>query len=179
MRRALSLHPDSRAPAVRRVEVEVARPRASALLLRYIVSGDMAALALPAVTAPARTDELWRHTCFEVFLRPSASALYYEFNFAPSTQWAGYRFDSYRSGMRATEVVGAPRIEVERAAERFALQVTLHWNQSSELARAEPWRLGLSAVLEAVDGGKSYWAVAHPPGQPDFHHADCFALELQ
>ena len=24
----------------------------------------------------------------------------------------------------------------------------------------------------------SYWALAHPPGKPDFHHPDCFALEL-
>ena len=40
------------------------------------------------------------------------------------------------------------------------------------------WRLGLSAVIEDTSGGKSYWALAHPPGKPDFHHADCFALEL-
>ena len=40
------------------------------------------------------------------------------------------------------------------------------------------WRLGLSAVIEEADGTKSYWALAHPPGSPDFHHADCFVVEL-
>ena len=40
------------------------------------------------------------------------------------------------------------------------------------------WRLGLSAVIEDTNGHKSYWALAHPPGKPDFHHADCFAYEL-
>jgi hypothetical protein len=41
------------------------------------------------------------------------------------------------------------------------------------------WQLGLSAVLEEADGTKSYWALAHPPGdKPDFHHADCFAAQL-
>jgi hypothetical protein len=34
-------------------------------------------------------------------------------------------------------------------------------------------------VLEENDGGKSYWALAHSPAKPDFHHTDCFALELQ
>ena len=42
----------------------------------------------------------------------------------------------------------------------------------------QDWRLGLSAVLEEKDGTKSYWALAHPPGAPDFHHPDCFAAQL-
>ena len=33
-------------------------------------------------------------------------------------------------------------------------------------------------VIEELDGTKSYWALAHPPGKPDFHHPDCFALTL-
>ena len=39
-------------------------------------------------------------------------------------------------------------------------------------------RLGLSAVVEDADGGLSYWALRHPPGKPDFHHTDAFALQL-
>ena len=31
--------------------------------------------------------------------------------------------------------------------------------------------IGLSAILEEEDGTKSYWALAHPPDKPDFHHA--------
>ncbi len=177
---ALKLHPDSRAAAIRHVEVDVTRPRADGLVLRYIVSGNVGELALPAVTKPARADELWRHTCFEAFIRPAPGAAYYEFNFAPSTQWAAYRFDSYRMGMRAAGGIAAPLIEMEREGDSFTLQATLQWDKSSELGRAATWRLGLSAVLEAAGGGKSYWALAHPrENKPDFHHADCFALELQ
>jgi len=40
------------------------------------------------------------------------------------------------------------------------------------------WRLGLAAVIEEASGRKSYWALAHPPGKPDFHHSDCFAHEI-
>ena len=47
---------------------------------------------------------------------------------------------------------------------------------------ALPWdrtgELGISAVIEEQDGRLSYWALAHPPGKPDFHHRDCFALRL-
>ncbi len=41
------------------------------------------------------------------------------------------------------------------------------------------WKLALSAVIEETDGTKSYWALRHPPGAPDFHHPDCFALTLE
>jgi hypothetical protein len=35
-----------------------------------------------------------------------------------------------------------------------------------------------AAVLEERNSNTSYWALVHPPGAPDFHHADGFALEL-
>jgi len=33
-------------------------------------------------------------------------------------------------------------------------------------------------VIEETSGRLSYWALAHPSGKPDFHHADCFACEI-
>jgi hypothetical protein len=39
-------------------------------------------------------------------------------------------------------------------------------------------RLGLSAVIEESNGVLSYWALKHPPGNPDFHHPDAFVLEV-
>jgi hypothetical protein len=39
-------------------------------------------------------------------------------------------------------------------------------------------RLGLSAVVEDADGVLCYWALWHPPGKPDFHPTDAFALPL-
>jgi hypothetical protein len=172
LHQALRLHPDSLCAAATKIEVDIARPHPDSLILSYVVSGRISDLLMPPVAAAARTDELWRHTCFEAFVRSSADAGYYEFNFAPSTQWAAYRFDSYRSGMRIATEIGAPRIEVRSSAESYTLQAAL------ELDRLSSWRLGLSAVLEETNGRKSYWALAHPPGKADFHHADCFALEL-
>ncbi len=158
-----------------RIEVDIAREGAATLVLHYIVTGQIADLLLPPLAAPARTDELWRHTCFEVFVRASPGTAYYEFNFAPSTQWAAYRFDGYRSGMRAAADIGAPRVEVKTTPECYALQASLDLARSPRDGR---WGLGLSAVIEETSGRKSYWALAHPPGKADFHHADCFALEF-
>jgi hypothetical protein len=173
MRQTLRLHPDSLCAAATRIEVDIARPRPGSLVLSYVVSGRISDLRWPPVVAPARADELWRHTCFEAFIRPSTGSDYYEFNLSPSTQWAAYQFSGYRSGMRIAIEIAAPRIEVRSNAESYTLQAALELDGLSL-----PWRIGLSAVLEETNGRKSYWALAHPPGKADFHHADCFALEL-
>ena len=178
MHRVLNLHPDSICTAVARIEVEVAHPRPGGLVLCYIVTGKMSDLRMPPVTAPTRTDELWRHTCFEAFVRASPNAAYYELNFAPSTQWAAYRFSGYRSGMGVASEMSAPGFEVESNGECYRLKVSAELDRLSGLPGDAAWRLGLSAVIEETSGRKSYWALAHPSGKADFHHPDCFALEL-
>lgn len=169
MRLALTLHPDFASDAVTGVEVEAER-LGNALSLRYRVSGDISAVVLAPPALPERADELWKHTCFEAFLR-SVGEAYYEFNFSPSTRWATYAFDGYRDGMKNADII-RPEIEIRVDAGLLELAVEL------ELSVDLPWQLALSAVIEEKAGRKSYWALAHPPGKADFHHPDSFVCEL-
>jgi hypothetical protein len=177
MRQTLRLHPNSSCFAVTQIEVEVARPHARSLVFAYLMAGRISDLAMPPTAAATRADELWRHTCFEAFVAVPPSAAYYEFNFAPSTQWAAYRFSGYRSGMRVATEIDAPEILVESSSKRYVLQASLELDRAL-LSQASTLRLGLSAVIEETSGHRSYWALAHPPGNADFHHSDCFALEV-
>ncbi|MFZ5617789.1 MAG: DOMON-like domain-containing protein [Pseudomonadota bacterium] len=171
-------HPQSRFATALRVGAEVEFAPEGRLSLRYFISGDVGAIRLPAPAASARTDELWRTTCFEAFLRPEPGEAYCEFNFAPSTQWAAYRFDRYREGMRRAEEVGPPSIIFSADPSRLELHAAIDLGELPVAPHDAIWRLGLSAIIEETGGAKSYWALAHPPGAPDFHHADCFAYEL-
>jgi hypothetical protein len=175
MRQQLRLHPDSHSVAVKSIDVEIARPRAGRLELSYIVTGQLSSIRMPPAAANARSDGLWRRTCFEAFVRASPDAGYYELNFSPSRQWAAYQFSGYRNGMRiADEITGVP-IKVRSSPDRYTLQASLEF---TDLPRDRSWRLGLSAVIEDAKGAISYWALTHPPGKPDFHHADGFACEF-
>jgi hypothetical protein len=178
MRQALKIHPDSPCSAATHIEVEVAWPHAGQLVLSYVLTGRIDGIRMPPVVAAGRGDALWQHTCFEAFLRAAPGAAYYEFNFSPSTQWAAYRFDSYRSGMRVATEIDAPAIAVAARPERYTLQASLQFERLPGLPPDAPWRLGLSALIEDMSGGMSYWALAHPPGKPDFHHAGAFAHEF-
>lgn len=176
MRQLLKLHSDSRCSTRIQIAVESTRPCAHGLTLSYVVTGDVGKLSIPPVTAPARSDQLWEHTCFEAFVR-AAGPDYYEFNFAPTTQWAAYQFSGYRSGRCLAEIC-APAIKVQSSANRYALDVSLQLDQLSGLSCQGPWHLGLSAVIVERSGGVSHWALAHPPGKPDFHNPTSFAHEL-
>jgi hypothetical protein len=125
------------------------------------------------LSEPWRSDELWRTTCFEAFLRAEAADAYREWNFAPSGNWAAYDFSAYRENMARADVGSPPYIRMEDNFTWWTVGATIATDAETS------WQLGLSAVLEEKDGTKSYWALAHPPGdKPDFHHADCFAARL-
>jgi len=171
MRHALALHPDSVSDAVTGIDVDVVS-NGGVLGLRYVVAGDMERILLPPPAPSRQADGLWRHSCFEAFFGEEAGGAYAELNVSPSTEWGAYRFAGYRSGMKDANLP-PPRVEVERGDGRFELRVALKLRPG-----AGNRRLGLSAVIEETSGNLSYWALAHPPGAPDFHHADCFAIKL-
>lgn len=179
MGEALILHPESSCRAVAGIEVEAARPRPGALMLTYAVGGRTGGLKLPAAAAPERADDLWRHTCFEAFVAAPSGDGYFEFNFAPSRQWAAYAFTGYRAGKTAARDLAAPDIEVWATPSAFTLRATLELGSLPGLRPGGPWRLALSAVIEEALGRISYWALAHPPGRADFHHPSGFIHTLR
>ncbi|HRD65421.1 MAG TPA: DOMON-like domain-containing protein [Candidatus Competibacter sp.] len=174
---ALIRHPSTPSAAVRRVAVRVRRTRANALALVYVIEGKIERVRLPPPCPSRRADELWRHTCCEAFLAGRGQTGYYEYNFAPSTEWAVYRFTAYREGMAAVDKAEPLRIAPRVRLDRIALSAIVDPGVSPHLAGAD-WRLAASAIIEETDGHRSYWALRHPPGRPDFHHPDGFALVL-
>ena len=139
------------------------------LWLRFVAEGDVDVVAWPDPRPQARSDELWKHTCFEVFVRTAQG--YVEFNLSPSSAWASYRFDGYREGIKPADEV-ATVLGLDGGEDYLALEAKV------ELPGDAPGPIALSAVIQDLAGRNTYWALAHPAGKPDFHHPDSFVLEL-
>lgn len=163
----LQPHPDTTETPATGVEVHVERD-GLLLWLRFVVEGEVDRIAWPEQAGQGRADDLWRHTCFEAFVATEDG--YVEYNLSPSSQWASYRFDGPRAGMRTAEEVATVE-GLDGAFDMVALEARIELPHGAA-------RLGLSAVIETVDGDMSYWALAHPSARPDFHHPDSFVLEL-
>jgi hypothetical protein len=178
MRQRLTLHPTSTCPAVSSITVDATRPKPDLLTLSYVLVGAISDLHVPAKTDPVRTDELWKRTCFEAFVLPQSGEAYAEFNIAPSTQWAAYRFDRYREGMRDAGEIAPLSVDVAATDERLTLDVAFDLGALPGFDCEAPWRLGLTAVIEEAIGRISYWALTHPLPKPEFHNADGFTCCL-
>lgn len=178
IRAELLPHPTTPCAAVRRIAAEIEPAGAGAeLAIRYRVEGDIGRLRLPLAGTARRRDELWQHSCFEAFLQPDANDSYHEFNFAPSGDWAAYRFRARRSEW-VFPAMPAPRIAFRQLADACELSASVPLAALSELAGAATLLAGITAVIEADDGRLSYWALAHGGPTPDFHDPATFTLRL-
>lgn len=128
----------------------------------FAFDGAIADIILPPPAAPARRDNLWQTTCFEIFWQPLGGTAYREFNLSPSGQWAAYDFDSFRAGMR-----DAPVDSITIACSQRGAGLVLTASIAADLP--VPAQVALNAIVEHADGSKQYWALAFPPGRPEFH----------
>ena len=171
----LVCHPQTPSQAIRGIGVVVDGAADGFLTVTFVLEGDLYGLRVPEPRLSRREDNLWRHTCFETFVMAGEGPGYREFNFSPSGVWAAYAFRSYRESGRELEVDPGPEITVRRTRDRLELDAGI---RPDFLPPGRSLRLGMSAVVEDADGVLSYWALRHPPGKPDFHHIDAFALQL-
>jgi hypothetical protein len=158
---SLYRHPDAPVGAIQSVDAELERMATGAVAI-FRLRGDISKLVVPPPAAPERTDDLWRTTCFELFVTGKGNS-YREYNFSPSGQWAAYEFDDYRSGMRQIDA----RVETELYRENSELQFSAEIMNEFE----NPTMVGLTAVIQETDGAIRYWSTAFAPGKPDFHAA--------
>ena len=170
---SLHCHPETPADTVTAITVEYEIQPDGRLWLRYFIDCDLENLVLPSPADAQRTDGLWNTTCFELFLREPLSSRYFEFNFSSSSQWAAYGFDDYREGMADWDTP-CPEIGNDASETHFALEATITLPPRGNGV----WEASLSAIIHEHGDIKSYWALKHPEGPPDFHHRDCFALKL-
>jgi hypothetical protein len=169
----LQPHRDHLPREVERIEASMLSAHPHWLRIRWRIEG-AGQLVLPPFAGRGRADGLWQTTCFELFLRPAGTEGYLELNLSPSQRWNAYAFDNYRAGMREAPMPRDPGCIIRQAAGVVIFDAAI---PLAGLPR-EACAMGISAVIEEAGGHKSWWALAHPPGKPDFHADACFAATL-
>lgn len=151
--------------------------RSNILSLTYALLGPLAELVVPAPSdMRVRKNGLWEETCFEFFLGKRNSDHYWEFNLSPAGHWNVYRFTSYRQGMQEEPAFTSLLFSVR--ARPDALGLSLEIDLDKIIPAEQALEVAVSAVIKTVDGKITYWALAHPGPQPDFHRRDGFIVEL-
>ena len=170
-------HPADAPSPLRAVHVGVRRD-AARLELRFRLAGDLARVRVPAAAAPSFTLGLWEHTCVEAFVAADGALAYHELNLSPSSEWAAFAFSDFRTPEALLGDVKAPRLATRTDGDALALDVTVALESLAPAYSVAALWLGLSAVVEATDGSRSYWSLVHPKSYPDFHLRSTRTLRL-
>jgi hypothetical protein len=172
-------HPATPMPQVDSLDVALSPAGDGGLAAVFECHCCAGALRLPDARPAGAADELWRHTCCELFIGVVGDVAYREFNWSPSGQWAMYGLSDYRvrDWSRLNVTAPAPGIRFVSGAAGWTLQARLDAAALPGLAH-EQIELGVAVVLEAADGNLSYWALRHAATRPDFHRRESFVLRL-
>ena len=146
------------------------------LSIQYRLSGDLALVNIPALgKGGRRQDRLWEQTCFEFFLTQEQQR-YWEFNFSPSGDWNVFSLTGYRQGLEEETAFSKMPLEAWQGFQGLQLETKVPLK--SLVAADQPVSLGISAVVVLKSGMETFWAIAHPGAEADFHHPDSFVLSL-
>ncbi|MDY6783593.1 MAG: DOMON-like domain-containing protein [Cyanobacteriota bacterium] len=147
------------------------------LYLNCSLMGELKSVEVPSPSSsPRRQNELWKETCFEFFLGIKDSPVYWEFNLSPAGHWNGYRFESYRQGMKEEAIFSTLPFAV--AEKKDCLTLNLEVSLNSLVPVEQELDAAITAVVKLKDGEITYWALTHCGSKADFHLRDSFMIEL-
>jgi hypothetical protein len=148
------------------------------LSISYLLAGNLETIYVPSLRSnPARKDELWRTTCFELFIAVKNMPAYWEFNMSPSGDWNVYVMDAYRQvGMMEETRIKQFPLEIKKEANSISLEMAI--NLDPIIERKIPIEVGIASVIQTLNGQETYWALVHPGTEADFHVREGFVLEV-
>lgn len=150
------------------------------LQITYQLEGKLSQLMIPGYNSrPLRQHCLWQATCLEFFLAAAGNSDYWEYNLSPGGDWNVYHLNSYRKGLAKEPAYKQLPFNVIRNDKQLSLSLTCALPPAlATPIVAAALEIGVCAVLQSSSGALTYWAVAHPGSEPDFHHSEGFCLKL-
>jgi hypothetical protein len=133
------------------------------LHLTFKLSGDLENYKLPKTKKAERKDELWRESCFELFLATEEEEVYYEFNFSPTLAWNVYRLEHYRAEPKAIDEVELVKFEVKRTQETLFIEIIL------DVQTLKFNSYNLATILLNKQDKREFWSLKAKGNTPDFH----------
>jgi hypothetical protein len=141
------------------------------LYIAFNINGKLDAYIFPQKSKLKRVDELWKETCFELFLANSKTEEYYELNFSSSLSWNFYHLSGYRNHVSEVKGLAEPKIEIFKKIDEFKITFELELKNFS-FEKFDSYNL--ATILLTKESNRTFWAIKHLKTQPDFHDKKSF-----
>ena len=160
------------------------------IIMEFYILGNIEDVLIPT-TKLGKVDNLWEHTCFEMFLHNAEvdNSSYIEINSAPQNSWNSYVFTSYRNlsaNFGVENFVKNVNYEtLEHSSAIYHNKVTISVDEKHFLFESpHNVRVSITAVIDtikmknALTDTLSYWSIKHCGAIPDFHLREGFILPI-
>ena len=145
--------------------------------IHYSVRGEIKNILLPNPSTSSRKDDLWKATCFEFFIAIPNLPEYWEFNMSPSSEWNIYHMDTYRRiGFREESAIDELQFAFKQTANEFSADISV--NLHSIIRLVQNLQVNVTAIIQTKDKNETYWSLAHPSQQADFHLKESFIINI-
>ena len=137
--------------------------------LSFIIKGALAEYIFSKKVEHKRANELWKATCFELFLANSKKEVYYELNFSSSLAWNFYYLESYRADVVEVTNVFSPQIEVHTTNNSFKTSIELEFENIEEFDLCN-----VACIVLNKNKERTFWSMKHQNSVADFHDRENF-----
>lgn len=145
------------------------------IALSFLIKGELEGYSFPPEAKQRRANELWKATCFELFLANSKHEAYYELNFSSSFSWNFYRLSAYRAELEEMALLSSPKIEIMRKEDEVQVFFELAL-EAGFLAQFDLYNVAV--VLLKKENERGFWSLKEMREAPDFHCRENF-LEIK
>ena len=136
------------------------------LTLEFTVTGELKKYIFNKPSKQTRENELWKKSCFELFIAQKSNPAYYELNISPSTNWNFYSFADYKREMKEEENVSEPSIYSSKIDNEYRLSFEFDFYQ--EIKERE-LIFNLAVILLDKKGVRHFYSINRKEGNVDFH----------
>ena len=116
-------------------------------------------------SSPIRANNLWKSTCFELFIAPKENLNYWELNISSSTKWNFYAFDSYKENMREERDISIPNIEIVQKENLYF--ISCEFNLREIIPKQS--NFNLAVILLDRNCVRHFYSINRKGGVVDFH----------
>jgi len=137
----------------------------------FEITGDISNYIFNHPSRQTRKNELWKETCFELFLAHKNSSEYYEANISPSTEWNFYNFSDYKTDMKEKKDIYAPLISSVKMVDKYSISFEFEFN-----AIRSNLSFNLCVILLDKEGIRDFYSIHRKKENVDFHDREYWSL---
>ncbi len=145
------------------------------LSLEFNIIGDIENYLFDKPSIQKRENELWKRTCFELFIAPKSKSNYNELNISPSSEWNFYHFSNYKIGMKEDKDISKPSIYSSIRKNHYLLSCKFTINNK---ILEDKLIFNLAVILLDKKGLRHFYSINRKRGVVDFHNREYWVYSL-